>query len=195
MLNDLPAKSALRAEATLRRDAVGEREARSLQICARLAALGVYQHARALHCYLPMRSEVTTLPLLAQAFEEGRRVAVPITRRGQRELGHSWLHTLDDLEQGAFGTPQPRTLDPCDPTECDLVIVPLLGFDRRCHRLGYGKGHYDRLLATLRSPHVGVAFAAQEFPLVPADPWDMALDAVVIENEVVGEASLHGRQM
>ncbi|MBC8077316.1 MAG: 5-formyltetrahydrofolate cyclo-ligase [Chloroflexales bacterium] len=185
MANDTMTKPALRALALQRRNEVREREERSRRICERLAALDLYQQSLALHCYLPMRSEASTLPLLAQALASGKRVAVPVTRRGQPELEHSWLRALDDLEPGAFGTPQPRVLVPCDPALCDLVIVPLLGFDRHCQRLGYGKGHYDRLLATLRVPRVGVAFAAQEFPHIPPDPWDVALDAIVTEDEVV----------
>lgn len=185
MAYDVTDKPSLRAAAALRRSAVDDRDARSLQICERLAALDLYRRARALHCYLPRGTEVSTLPLIARALGEGRRVAVPITVRGQAELGHSWLRSLGDLGRGAFGIPQPRILEPCDPAECDLLIVPLLGFDRLCHRLGYGKGHYDRLLASLRAPRVGVGFAAQELPRIPADPWDVALDAVVTENEVV----------
>jgi 5-formyltetrahydrofolate cyclo-ligase len=186
---DVSDKPSLRAEAALRRTSVADRDARSRQICERLAALDLYRRARALHCYLAMRTEVSTLPLIAQALGDGLRVAVPITVRGQAELSHSWLRSLGDLERGTFGIPQPRTLEPCDPAECDLLIVPLLGFDRRCHRLGYGKGHYDRLLASLRAPRVGVAFAAQELPHIPVDPWDVALDAVVTEDEVVVGAS------
>jgi 5-formyltetrahydrofolate cyclo-ligase len=185
MHTDLPDKSSLRAQAALRRAEVSDGAQRSRRICERLAALEVYRRAGALHCYLPMRSEVSTLPLLAQALEEGRRVAVPITLRGQGRLAHSWLRSLEGLGRGAFGTPQPRTIEPCDPAECDLLIVPLLGFDRQCHRLGYGKGHYDRLLAALSAPRVGVAFAAQELPRIPVDAWDVALDAVVTEDEVV----------
>src|SRR5690349_19636549 len=107
MAYDVTDKSALRAEAALRRAAVDDREGRSRLICERLAALDLYRRARALHCYLPMRTEVSTLPLLALALGEGKRVAVPITVRGQAELGHSWLRALGDLERGAFGIPQP----------------------------------------------------------------------------------------
>jgi len=185
MANDEMPKSALRALALGRRAALSNRAERSLRICERLAALDLYQRSLALHCYLPMRSEASTLPLLAQALASGKRVAVPVTQQGQPALEHSWLYALDDLERGAFGTPQPRVLAPCDPALCDLVLVPLLGFDRRCRRLGYGKGHYDRLLATLHAPRVGVAFAAQEFAHIPADAWDVALDAIVTEDEVV----------
>lgn len=69
------------------------------------------------------------------------------------------------------------------------LLVPLLAFDRRGFRLGYGGGYYDRTLAELRRGGsilaVGLAFAAQEVERVPADPWDMPLDLVATEQGVI----------
>ncbi len=67
--------------------------------------------------------------------------------------------------------------------------MPLLAFDARGHRLGYGGGFYDRTIAALRNQQrapraIGVAFAAQELPLLPAGDTDMTLDAIVTENGV-----------
>ena len=68
----------------------------------------------------------------------------------------------------------------------DLLFVPLLAFDRRGRRLGYGGGYYDRTLAALPGAiAVGCAFAAQEMDEVPAGPHDIALDAVATEREVI----------
>jgi 5-formyltetrahydrofolate cyclo-ligase len=65
------------------------------------------------------------------------------------------------------------------------VIVPLLAFDRRGHRLGYGKGYYDRLLAASQATTIGVGFAAQEIDALPAQAYDIALDYVITEHEVI----------
>ena len=69
----------------------------------------------------------------------------------------------------------------------DFLLVPLLAFDRRGHRLGYGAGFYDRTLAALPAGRyaLGVAYAAQEVPEVPAGPTDVALDAVATERDLV----------
>lgn len=180
-------KKILRRELQARRNALDNRAARSAAICAGVIDLHVYRAARVLHCYLPIRSEVDTLPLITDALARGKGVVVPVVRPDATELDHSWVVSLapDDLEPGIFGTRQPRHLRPADIRLCDVIIVPLLGFDRAGHRLGYGKGYYDRLLARSPATAIGVAFAAQEIDLVPRDPHDHPLDWIVTETEVI----------
>jgi 5-formyltetrahydrofolate cyclo-ligase len=180
-------KSSLRAAAMRDRDALDDRERRSAAICARVVATPAYAAARAIHCYLPMRSEVDTRPLIADALARGKRVAVPIVVPKAAELAHTWLESLaaDALTPGVFGTFNPRDLRPATPGDWDLAIVPLLAFDRRGHRLGYGKGFYDRLLAIDPATTIGVGFAAQEIGALPAEMHDIALDWVVTEREVI----------
>jgi 5-formyltetrahydrofolate cyclo-ligase len=71
----------------------------------------------------------------------------------------------------------------------DILIVPLLCFDRRGHRVGYGAGYYDMTIAALRAMKpvvaVGIAFAAQEIDSVPITPTDARLDLVLTEKEVI----------
>ena len=171
----------------LRRDALDDRERRSAAICALVLASPSYAAARAIHCYLPMRSEVDTRPLIADALANGKRVAVPIVVPRAAELAHAWLESLaaDALIPGTFGTFNPRELRPAVPGDWDLVIVPLLAFDRRGYRLGYGKGFYDRLLAANRATTIGVGFAAQEVDALPAETHDIALDWVITERELI----------
>ncbi len=79
--------------------------------------------------------------------------------------------------------PEANVLDP------DLLFVPVVAFDRRGQRLGYGAGYYDLTLATLRAERqvvaVGVAYAAQEVLFVPAEAHDQALDVVVTESDTI----------
>ena len=170
-----------------RRDALDARERRGAAIRERVAALPIYAAARAVHCYLSMRSEVDTRPLIASALAAGKRVAVPVVVPRAADLSHAWLDSLDAdaLAPDSFGTFNPRQLRPAAPGEWDVTIVPLLAFDRRGCRLGYGKGFYDRLLTATRAPAVGVAFAAQEVPALPAEPHDVALAWIVTEDEVI----------
>jgi 5-formyltetrahydrofolate cyclo-ligase len=90
------------------------------------------------------------------------------------------------LEPGPLGIPVPRQGEWVVP---EVLIVPLVAFDRRGYRLGYGGGYYDRTLAELRQAGrvaaVGFAFAAQEVPEVPIGPHDAKLDAIVTEHGVV----------
>ena len=87
---------------------------------------------------------------------------------------------------GAFGARVPKASEPVVP---DVVIVPMLAFDRNGHRLGYGGGFYDRTLAALRAQQdvfaVGLAYAAQELKGLPFEATDAPLDAIVTEREVL----------
>lgn len=178
-------KAALRAEMIARRDALPDRDRRSAQICALVQQLPAFLAATAIHCYVPMRSEVDTRSLIAAALAAGKAVAVPIVA-GQHRLEHSWIDSLTETEwvRGRFGTLQPRQIRPAQPGAWSLTIVPLLAFDRELYRLGYGGGFYDALLAFAPAIAVGVAFAVQEVAHVPREPHDIRLDMVVCEDGV-----------
>lgn len=96
--------------------------------------------------------------------------------------------TCDELVPGPHDIAQPATTAVAiEPDRLDAVFLPLLGFDRDGARLGSGAGYYDRALALRLErpapPHlIGVAFAVQEMPALPRDPWDVPLDAVVTER-------------
>lgn len=179
-------KGELRGVALAARDGLEDRDRRSAAICARIVGLPQFAAAPAIHCYLPMRSEVDTRPLIAAALAAGKRVAIPITPRSG-PLTHSWITTLEPAAfvPGVFGTLRPHTMVLAEPGAWALTVVPLLAFDRDCTRLGYGKGYYDQLLATLEAPAVGAAFAAQERPTLPCEPHDIPLTMIVTEDEVI----------
>jgi 5-formyltetrahydrofolate cyclo-ligase len=181
-------KRVLRRELGQRRDALDQRETRSATICRRVMDMPVYRAAHALHCYLPMRSEVDTHPLIHDALAQGKHVIVPVVEAGATELSHTRLTSLvrEELVDGVFGTPQPHMLTPVPVGAWDMIIVPLLGFSRAGYRLGYGKGYYDRLLtATPGIPAIGVAFAAQEVAHLPHEAHDIPLTTIITEDEVI----------
>jgi 5-formyltetrahydrofolate cyclo-ligase len=180
-------KAALRQEMMQRRDNLADRERRGAAIRAQIMALPAYAAAGSIHCYLAMRSEVDTRPLIGDALARGKRVVVPVVVPKAADLSHAWLASLgaNDLVAGNFGTFNPREMRPALPGDWDLTIVPMLAFDRRGYRLGYGKGYYDRLLGATRMPTIGVAFAAQEVDALPVEPYDVPLDCIVTEEEVI----------
>jgi 5-formyltetrahydrofolate cyclo-ligase len=182
-----PLKAALRQEMMMRRDQLTDRERRSAAIRAQILAMPAYAAARSIHCYLAMRSEVDTRALIGDAFTRGKQVVVPVVVPKAADLSHAWLASLDagDLVAGHFGTFNPRDIRPALPGDWDLTIVPMLAFDRRGYRLGYGKGYYDRLLGATPMPTIGVAFAAQEVDTLPIEPYDVPLDCIVTEDEVI----------
>ena len=121
---------------------------------------------------------------LVQTFSGGRPVAVSafVPIRGEPLRFRAW-RPGDALRPGRFGTLEP----PVEAAEVEpgVLFVPLAGFDRRGHRLGYGAGYYDGALARLRARGrvlaVGIAFAEQEVEAVPAEPHDERLDALVTD--------------
>lgn len=135
---------------------------------------------KALAGYMPMRTEIDPLP--AMAAHDGP-VGVPvILGPGQPLRFREWTPGAA-MVAGAFGALIPAEGAWVDP---DVLVVPLLAFDRRGYRLGYGGGFYDRTLELLRASRprlaLGFAFAAQELPEVPVEPTDQRLDAILTEQ-------------
>ena len=177
------AKAAMRARALSSRDAA--RADGAAEAVARTALLGAPpMPGDVVAGFWPMGGELDVRPLLRALAARGHVVALPRTpRRGSPLVFHA--HDLAaPLEAGPFGTSQPSADAPV--VRPDFVLVPLLAFDRRGGRLGYGGGYYDRTLDALPAAYrLGIAYAAQEVPAVPAGPFDVPLDAVATEAGVL----------
>ena len=132
--------------------------------------------------FFPMRSEVDPRPLMQGLAAKGLKLALPcVTPDGL--VFRLWA-LGDPLAKRRFGLSEPLNTAPA--VTPDAFIVPLAAFDRRCHRIGYGAGYYDRALAQCpQALKIGIGFAAQEIPAVPNEPHDQVLDAVVTEEGVV----------
>jgi 5-formyltetrahydrofolate cyclo-ligase len=184
----LALKSRLRAEALARRDGLAPdaRAAAAQTVANRPLPLAVSANL-IVSAYAPIRSEFNPLPLLRRFADAGARVALPaIDGRGRALIMRAWEFG-GPLVRGQWGIREPSA----DAAEVfpDIVIAPLAAFDRRGYRIGYGAGYYDMTIAALRTRKpvtaIGVAFAAQEIPDVPAFDYDQRLDLVLTEREVV----------
>jgi 5-formyltetrahydrofolate cyclo-ligase len=132
--------------------------------------------------FLPMAGEIDVLPLLQTLFERGNPIALPVTPKRGNPLTFRLWQPGDPLIPEPFGTQRP-TGDPAVP---GYLLVPLLAFDRRGYRLGYGGGFYDRTLAGLpNATAIGCAFAAQELDEVPTGPYDFPLTAIATEHGLI----------
>jgi 5-formyltetrahydrofolate cyclo-ligase len=134
-----------------------------------------------------MGSEMDPAPLRDRLAHRGARAALPATGgRDQPMVFRLWDPAVR-LEPDAFGIPAPPPFAPA--VEPDLLIAPLLAFDRRGGRLGQGAGHYDRTLAQLRARKpvfvVGLAFSGQEIAELPAETHDERLDAILTETDYI----------
>lgn len=185
-------KAEFRELARARRAAIERREERSAEICQRLVDLPNWQAAKTVALYVDFRDEVQTGVALAAAWSAEKRVAVPWCRP-DISLDLYALENRTELRPGKFGILEPPKALRADPARLvrpetvDLIVIPGLAFDRRGGRMGYGKGHYDRLIPQLRCDcwRVALAFDAQLFDLVPTEEHDEGMHVVVVESEVI----------
>ncbi|BAQ70317.1 5-formyltetrahydrofolate cyclo-ligase [Rhodovulum sulfidophilum] len=178
------AKALLRTEAQARRAEAHDPE-RGAAALSRLGTVLAPHRGRPAAGYLPIRTELDPRPAMAGLAASGP-VGVPVIEGRGQPLGFRLWVPDCALETGPFGVAVPAGARPMVP---EVLIVPLLAFDRRGIRLGYGGGFYDRTLELLRAQGpvlaVGLAYAAQEMPDLPAEPTDLPLDAIVTETEVI----------
>jgi 5-formyltetrahydrofolate cyclo-ligase len=137
--------------------------------------------------YWPMADEIDIRPLLAALHDQGRTIVLPVVAgSGEPLIFRRWLPEMA-LQEGTFGTLHPGA-DAQEETP-GLLLVPLLAFDGRGARLGWGGGFYDRTLAHLRAAGpviaVGAAYHGQRMERVPQMPGDQPLDWIVTDEDVI----------
>jgi 5-formyltetrahydrofolate cyclo-ligase len=181
-------KAQLRAVLQARRDALpaDERQAAAQTIAARTFPLAIMQ-GTIVSGFMPLKSEFDPLPLMHRLAAVGASLALPaIAGRGKPLIMRAWQWG-EPLSAGVWGLREPKPEAPeVDP---DILLVPLLAFDRSGQRIGYGAGYYDMTIALLRARKtitaVGIAFAAQEVAAIPATAFDAPLDLVLTERETI----------
>lgn len=183
-------KAAIRAEARafLRALPPAERAAAEADIARRVWDVPEVAAARTLMIYASLPEEVGTDGIAAEARRRGITLVYPRVLPEGRMMLHQ-VDSADALRTGRFGIREPDA-GACpvrQPGEIDAALIPGLAWDREGHRLGRGAGYYDRLLAQpeWRGFRCGLFFAAQETPAVPREAWDIRLDAIVTESEVM----------
>ncbi|MDN5870512.1 MAG: 5-formyltetrahydrofolate cyclo-ligase [Nitrococcus sp.] len=194
----MESKAEIRRRMRRQRRQLGLRE--RTQAARRLAALlrrnRLYRHSRHIAGYWAVDGEMDLGAFLQYAHQDGRAIYLPALSRGSsRNLRFHRYHPAARLRANRFGIPEP-VARPSDQIACrslDLVLLPLVAFDRQGHRLGMGGGFYDRAFATLRQwsgrwrhPQLlGVAFSFQRVAELPAEPWDVPLAGVATERGLI----------
>jgi 5-formyltetrahydrofolate cyclo-ligase len=136
--------------------------------------------ARILAGYVAIGGECDPAAILAAA-AAGTAIALPHVVDPALPMRFLAWQPGDPLLAGPSGLLQPAA--DRDAVEPDVMLVPLIGFDRRLHRLGQGAGYYDRACALLPDARrIGLGWSVQEVPALPCDPWDVPLHAVATER-------------
>ncbi|MCD7060465.1 5-formyltetrahydrofolate cyclo-ligase [Pelagibacterium xiamenense] len=179
-------KAALREEAFARRAKIPAADrADAANIVATLFFDGVpLEPGQVVAAYWPIRDEIDCKPILTRLMDSGQQVCLPVVTGDGAPLELRLWQPGQPLYPSGFGTLAPSETAPR--AVPDVVIIPLLAFDRLGTRLGYGKGYYDRTLEVMDAKPliVGIAFAAQELEYIPREPHDMPLDILVTETGV-----------
>jgi 5-formyltetrahydrofolate cyclo-ligase len=159
----------------------GESAAVSLQAQALLRRQAVWKNARSILFYAPLAGEIDLSPLLREGLEEGKIIALP---RFAPETGDYEARQIRGMEtdcvRGKFGIWEPSARCPCfSLKQLDLALVPGIGFDMSGHRLGRGRGFYDRLLASFGGGKCGVAFDPQVLAGIPNEAHDVVMNFIL----------------
>ena len=190
-------RTVLRRELRARRRAIrgAQRQQAAREVARLVKAARWLRPGRSIGLYLAMREELDTAPLLQLALQRGCRIALPrivSTRHNRmRFFEHQVGLQSGSIRRGAFGISEPQGGRLRAARQMDVVFVPLVGFDPAGHRIGMGRGFYDRHFAhRARLTHwrrpllIGLAYEVQCVPSLPVSAHDVPLDAIVTESTV-----------
>ncbi len=162
----------------------------------RTGLLGLKKTEKTVLAYCSVGNEPSTLALIDSLLKSGKKVCLPLCTDLDEE-GHRTgafdamearvITSFDDLTAGAYGIPEPKADTELVPAEeIDIVILPCVGCDRQCRRIGHGAGYYDKYLTTVRKDCFTMALCYEEALAdeLPSEEHDMPVNAVVTEKTV-----------
>jgi len=134
--------------------------------------------------YFPINYEIDCLEILKQLEKSGHKISLPITRKGNKMDFFEWS-SKEPLLIGKIGIPEPYSVKKVYP---DILLVPLVAFNKHKYRLGYGGGYYDRYIQKIKKIKkiltIGMAFSFQEVTKLPINEYDKKLDFIFTENYI-----------
>ncbi|MDB6066825.1 MAG: 5-formyltetrahydrofolate cyclo-ligase [Pedosphaera sp.] len=172
-----------------------EKASASIQIVVRLEQQPLWREAKSILFFAPIAEEPDIWRLADDALKAGKTVTLPRYDREQKGYVACHIRDIDrDLQSGQFGIREPgETCARISLNQLDLILVPGIAFDLNGHRLGRGKGFYDRMLAVLKGPTCGVAFDQQIVTGIPVEPHDIRLSCILTPTrwqEVTGSRAV-----
>lgn len=173
-------KTALRRAIRDQKRAMTEEDivARSTRLGELFAQTQAYREAKTIYGYLPYNQEVRTVPMLEQALQDGKKVAVPKVYGDTMKF--IYLEDLSQVAKSDMGIPEPIADGPVAGDKTALVLMPGLAFDEEGHRIGYGGGYYDKFLsAEPNHPTVALCYDFQMFARLDTEEFDIPVDLVL----------------
>lgn len=158
-------------------------------IANKLYEMKTYKEAKTIMSFISFGDEVDTHEVIKNSLNHGKTIVVPITIPEPRELKVSQLKDFSELEIGFYNilTPKKEFIRFVDPNTIDLILMPGVLFARNGYRIGYGGGYYDRFLSKLEQDpaKIALAFDLQITDTVPTDSFDIPVDMIITEKEII----------
>ena len=165
------------------------REFASSVIAKKVVASAWFRRAEYIGCYLSTQDEVNTWEIISRSWQMKKRVFAPICKKHFRMQFHE-VTPDTDLCLNRYGVFEPVGSETVTPRMLDIVIAPVVAFDREHNRIGMGGGYFDRTFSFLRHRNawlhpklVGLAFACQQVEEITPNPWDIRLSGTITEDE------------
>lgn len=153
-----------------------------------LLKLEEYKKAGSILFFASFRSEVNTIPMIESALAQGKAVLLPKVNRKTKKLDIFEIKSIQELEKGFMGIPEPAELRPKKPGNADIILFPGAAFDLAGGRLGYGGGYYDKMLSSRngKKAHlIALAYELQIEEKIPIEPHDIRVEKIVTEKRVI----------
>ncbi len=160
-------------------------EEMSSKVRKNLESMPEFRKARTIFFYVSLEDEVETHSLIKDSIKKGKKVIIPYL--DEKEIFLSELKDFKELEKGRFGVLEPKkeSIRKADISHADLIIVPGIAFTKQGHRLGFGKGYYDRLLVKSEALKAALCFSFQIIDEIPVEEHDIPVDVIVTEKEII----------
>ena len=181
-------KNELRQKYRALRDSFGEEfiQNASLLACENLKNSKIFADSDIVLLYYPVKNEISPLPIVDFCLKTEKTVAFPVCQKESSTLIFKRISTIGDLSQSSFGLFEPNeSCETVTPTKNTVCIVPALLFSRDGHRIGYGKGYYDRFLTDFEGISVGFSYSALVLDKIAHEKHDIPLDMIINESEVL----------
>ena len=166
-----------------------------LGLWRQLSKISDFQKAKSVAFYLPHKGEISPVKSLYRAIGAKKQCYLPAILSNNKMVFRRFTHRRE-LHNNRFGIPEPKpTSSHCTIRQLDLILMPLVAFDKRGNRIGMGGGFYDRALShkrqfpSTRPKLIGLAHSFQEISSIGSEPWDIPLTMIVTESASIRVAS------
>jgi 5-formyltetrahydrofolate cyclo-ligase len=176
-------KKDLRKKLLEKRDKLASKDIKSIEIAEKFINMDIYKKAKAIMIYASFKSEVMTDYLLKCLTLDNKTIIFPKCSIKANEILPIKIENESDFEIGAYGILEPIG-EIYKKDEIDIVVVPAISFDKKGHRLGYGKGYYDRFLKDFKGQSVGFCYSDMIEEGLPIEDHDIKVDMVICESGV-----------